>query len=208
MTVADKNRPVSYTGEISDEELIKLFRNGDQEAFRCLSERYSGIIKSRASTYYLAGASFDDIYQECMIGLYRAVMDFEVDGDIPFCAFAAICINRRVITAVKSYSRLKHSPLNNSLSINMFTENNTKCNLPYCMYGNEMSDPEDEVLSQHEFSELLVQMKTHLSVMEYRVLTMFINHESYISMAKHLGVPVKHIDNALQRARRKIKKWL
>ncbi len=192
---------------LSDEELVELSAGGDKRATEIIFSRYKNLVKNRAKAYYLAGADHDDIVQEGMIGLFKAIRDFDVTKQPLFRSFADLCIKRNMISAVKSSTRKKHSPLNSYISLSepVFDDNEERT-LEEMIIENNSSNPEDMFL-QREKTELLNQeIESKLSKLEKSVLVRYLNGMNYNDIAAELNRTPKSIDNALQRIKHKLNK--
>ncbi|MDQ4005202.1 MAG: RNA polymerase sporulation sigma factor SigH [Actinomycetota bacterium] len=197
---------VVTAGFVSDEELVALYRDGVQSAMEGLLTRYRNFARMKARSYFLAGADKDDIVQEGMIGLYKAIRDFSADRQASFRAFAEICITRQIITAVKTATRQKHVPLNSYVSLNkpISTEEDPDWVLQDVIQTEEVADPAELVISHDELRSIKIAFAEILSDFEAEVLHMYVEGKSYQEIAGHLGRHVKSIDNALQRIKRKV----
>ncbi len=192
-----------------DEEVVKLSKNGDEFATEYLINKYKNFVRVKAKSYFLVGADREDIIQEGMIGLYKAIRDFRADKLSSFRAFAELCITRQIITAIKTATRQKHIPLNSYISLNkpIYDEDSDRTMLDI-LSGTKITDPE-EVFISHELSDdLREKIQENLSELESQVLLSYLEGKSYQEMAKELNRHVKSIDNALQRVKRKIEKTL
>jgi RNA polymerase sporulation-specific sigma factor len=197
--------------EVVDEELVEQARNGDDRAIEALLLRYRAYARSKARTYFLAGGDKEDIVQEGMIGLYKAIRDYEFDKDTPFRTFAELCIKRQIISAVKSSTRQKHAPLNSYVSLNTpvaVDGPDDKRPLHDVLETEEVADPAELVISAEEVEKLKSSLHQILSDMETQVLEHYMNGCSYQEIARTLGRHVKSIDNALQRIKRKLEEHL
>lgn len=193
----------------SDEEIVKLAKNGDEMATEYLINKYKNFVRVKAKSYFLVGADREDIIQEGMIGLFKSIRDFRADKLSSFRAFAELCITRQIITAIKTATRQKHIPLNSYISLNkpIYDEDSDRTMLDI-LSGTKITDPE-EVFITHEMSDdLKEKIQENLSELESRVLLSYLEGKSYQEMAKELSRHVKSIDNALQRVKRKIEKTL
>ena len=189
----------------TDEQLIVKLREGDAEAERLLYERYKQTVRSRAHTYFLIGADHEDLVQEGMIGLYRAVCDYDPGKAASFRSFAELCITRRILSAIKRATRKKHSPLNTYISLNqpIFTENEDG-SLFDTMQNLRVVDPEEELIGREDYERILRYLGENLSKLEQTVLNLYLNGYSYQQIAVKLNRPPKSIDNALQRIKHKL----
>ncbi|MDQ2086436.1 RNA polymerase sporulation sigma factor SigH [Herbivorax sp. ANBcel31] len=192
-----------------DEEIIEDSRAGNHKALEYLIDKYRGFVRAKARTYFLIGADREDIIQEGMIGLYKAIRDFKVDKLSSFRAFAELCITRQIITAIKTATRQKHIPLNSYVSLNkpIFDEESDRTLMDVISEEN-ISDPEEMVINREEFSGIEAKMGEVLSGLECDVLSSYLQGKSYQEIAKDLDRHVKSIDNALQRVKRKLEKHL
>ncbi len=193
-------------GTATDEELVALYHRGQQFAIEALLERYRNFARMKARSYFLAGADKDDIVQEGMIGLYKAIRDFIAERQASFRAFAEICITRQIITAVKTATRQKHTPLNTyvSLSKPLGDADDPDWALQDVIQGPEVSDPAELVISGDEMRNMKMAFAEILSDFEAEVLHMYVEGKSYQEIAQFLGRHVKSVDNALQRIKRKV----
>ena len=179
-----------------DEFLLHLYREGDEGGAELLMERYKDMVRKKARTMYLAGGDTDDLIQEGMIGLFKAMRDYQEEKGVPFGAFAMLCVERQLIKAVQRSNRKKNLPLSDYVSLDDQTE---KFQAPIA------SDPEEIVLSEEARQSLEELIETRLSVMERDVLSRYVEGESYARIAQQLGMSTKTVDNAVQRIRRKIR---
>ena len=182
-------------------------RNGSQDALDGLMRRYAGFVRLKASSYFLAGGDGDDLVQEGMIGLFKAVRDFRPDKETSFRSFAELCVTRQIITAIKTATRFKHSPLNSYVSFSHTPagqEADGECTLGDALPGPTVDDPSICVISTEELQSLVFTLGTGLSVLEADALRLYLEGSSYEEMADVLGCDTKAIDNALQRVKRKI----
>lgn len=195
---------------MTDEEIVRLAQQEhDENAIEYIVSKYKNFVKSKARTYFLVGADRDDIIQEGMIGLYKAARDFRGDKLASFRAFAELCITRQIITAIKTATRQKHIPLNSYVSLNKpIYETESDRTLQDILAGIRVSDPEELVISREEFADIELKMNEILSNLEWQVLTAYLDGKSYNEMSKELHRHVKSIDNALQRVKRKLERYL
>ena len=191
-----------------DEELVEYARNGDNDALEYLLNKYKNLVKSKARSYFLIGADREDIIQEGMIGLYKAIRDFREDKMSSFKMFADLCITRQIITAIKTATRQKHIPLNSYISLNKpaYDEDSDKT-LMDMLSESKITDPEELVVHQEEFGNIEKKMSEILSELEWQVLMAYLDGKSYQEIAKELNRHVKSIDNALQRVKRKVERY-
>jgi RNA polymerase sporulation-specific sigma factor len=193
--------------ELEDLQLVVKARNGNQEALDALMRRYTGFVRLKASSYFLAGGESDDLIQEGMIGLYKAVRDFRHDKETSFRSFAELCVTRQIITAIKTATRYKHQPLNQYISFSHTPagqESEGDCTLGDALPGPSTNDPSVCVISTQELQSLVFTLGTGLSKLEADALRCYLEGLSYEDMADELGCDCKTIDNALQRVKRKI----
>ena len=192
-----------------DEEVVELARSGNEVALEYLINKYKNFVRAKARSYFLIGADREDIIQEGMIGLYKAIRDFRVEKLTSFRAFAELCITRQIITAIKTATRQKHIPLNSYVSLNkpIYDEESDRTLLDI-LSGTKVSDPEELVISQEEFNAIEKKMGEFLSDLEWQVLTFYLEGKSYQEIADQLDRHVKSIDNALQRVKRKLERYL
>jgi RNA polymerase sporulation-specific sigma factor len=188
-----------------DEEVVRYAKGGSQSATEHLLSKYRNIVEGKARSYFLVGADHDDIIQEGMIGLFKAIRDFRNDKLLPFRAFAELCISRQIFTAIKAATRQKHIPLNSyvSLHANLFDSDSDRTLLD-TLAESDTSDPEDVVVTQQFSDDLRQRIKRDLSDLESAVLRSHLEGKSYQEIAAELKRRVKSVDNALQRAKRKI----
>ena len=192
--------------ELADLQLVLRARNGDSAAMDALIRRYTGFVRLKASSYFLAGGESDDLNQEGLIGLYKAVRDFRADKETSFRSFAELCITRQIITAIKTATRFKHSPLNTYVSFSQTPagQDDGECTLGDALPGPGVDDPAVCVISTQELQSLVFCLGTGLSPLESDALRYYLEGNSYEEMAELLGCDTKTIDNALQRVKRKV----
>ena len=198
----------TYSGMV-DEDVILEARAGDQQALEYLINKYKSFVRAKARTYFLIGADREDIIQEGMIGLFKAIRDYKGDKLSSFRAFAELCITRQIITAIKTATRQKHIPLNSYVSLNkpIFDEESDRT-LMDIISEESISDPEELIINREEFKGIENKMGEILSSLEWEVLTSYLDGKSYQEIAEDLDRHVKSIDNALQRVKRKLEKYL
>jgi RNA polymerase sporulation-specific sigma factor len=193
--------------ELEDLQLVIRARNGDSHSMDSLIRRYTGFVRLKASSYFLAGGDSEDLIQEGLIGLYKAVRDFRSDKETSFRSFAELCITRQIITAIKTATRFKHAPLNTYVSFSQTPagqESEGDCTLGDALPGPSVDEPSVVVISTEELQSLVFCLGTGLSKLESDALRLYLEGSSYEEMAAQLGVDTKTIDNALQRVKRKI----
>lgn len=193
----------------TDEQVVEAVRNGDSIALEYLINKYKNFVRAKARSYFLIGADREDIVQEGMIGLYKAIRDYKEDKLSSFKAFAELCITRQIITAIKTATRQKHIPLNHYVSLDkpIYDEDSDRTLLDV-ICGTRVSDPEELIINKEEFSGLEDKMSEILSDLERKVLMLYLDGRSYQEIAVDLKRHVKSIDNALQRVKRKLEKYL
>jgi RNA polymerase sporulation-specific sigma factor len=193
--------------ELADLQLVVRARNGDQAALDGLIRRYTGFVRLKASSYFLAGGDAEDLIQEGLIGLYKAVRDFRHDKETSFRSFAELCVTRQIITAIKTATRFKHSPLNTYISFSNTPagqDSDSDVTLGDALPGPTVDDPSICVISTEELQSLVFSLGTGLSKLEADALKLYLEGSSYEEMAAELGCDTKTIDNALQRVKRKV----
>jgi len=192
-----------------DEDIVEYAREGSTEALEYLINKYKNFVRAKARSYFLIGADRDDITQEGMIGLYKAIRDFRADKLSSFRAFAELCITRQIITAIKTATRQKHIPLNSYVSLNKpIYDDDSDRTLLDVISGSKVTDPEELIISREEFGDIEGKMEEILSDLEWKVLMSYLDGKSYHEIAMELHRHVKSIDNALQRVKRKLERYL
>ncbi len=202
--------PCGSFENMSDEEIVLDAKdNNNTIALDYLINKYRNFVRAKARSYFLIGADREDIIQEGMIGLYKAIRDFRTDKLSSFRAFAELCVTRQIITAIKTATRQKHIPLNSYVSLNkpIYDEDSDRTLLDV-LSGSKISDPEDLVISREEFIDIEEKMGEILSDLEWKVLMAYLDGKSYQEIAVELERHVKSIDNALQRVKRKLERYL
>jgi len=210
--ILNSNTRIGVVGSYStmlDEEIIEEAQAGDIGALEYLINKYKGFVRAKARTYFLIGADREDIIQEGMIGLFKAIRDYREDKLSSFRAFAEICITRQIITAIKTATRQKHIPLNSYVSLNkpIFDEESDRT-LMDVISEESITDPEEMIINREEFAGIEDKMGEILSDLEWEVLSLYLQGKSYQEIAEELDRHVKSIDNALQRVKRKLEKYL
>ncbi len=194
---------------MSDEELIKKIRLGDLEAQNYLLEKYRGLASMKANRFFLIGAENDDMLQEGMIGLFKAIQSFDLEKNNSFKTFANLCIERQLITAIKSSNRQKHMPLNSSYSLNIAAyDDNEDTSIMDILDTKLVEDPLETITKKEYIKFVENRIDKNLSTFEKQVLDKYIQGDSYVSIANKLNSPVKSVDNAIQRIRKKAIKCL
>jgi len=192
-----------------DEDLLNLIHYGNEEALNFLIKKYQGNVQAQASTYFLRGADKEDLIQEGMIGLYKAIRNFKGDKMSSFKTFAELCIKRQMFTAVKTAARQKHEPLNAYVSLYKPLSNQESTYMLLDMIAERnITNPELLLIDQEEFEEKKQKIAELLSKLEQRVWALYINDYSYTEISKLLSVSEKSIDNAIQRIKRKVGRYL
>lgn len=194
-----------------DEELVLMAQNGDEEAQDYLLDKYKSLVRAKSRAYFLIGADSEDIIQEGMIGLYKAVRDYNEEKNASFRSFAELCVNRQMITAIKAATRQKHQPLNSYVSLNkpVYEEESEQTYMDFLQSSSSaLLNPEALLIGQENKNFLENQMVKSLSSFETRVLVLYLQGRSYFEIAHVLDKPEKSIDNALQRVKKKLEKFL
>jgi RNA polymerase sporulation-specific sigma factor len=192
--------------QVDDGYLIALAKQGDPLAYDRIVRRYHGFVRMKASSYFLAGGDSDDLIQEGLVGLYKAVRDYRSDRESSFRNFAELCITRQIITAVKTATRNKHTPLNQYVSFSQSPASATEGEptLEEVIPGPTVNDPVNQVISSEELQALVSCLSSVLSELESRVLSLYLDGNSYEAIGERLGCDAKTVDNALQRVKRKV----
>lgn len=212
-----KNANILYSqnkdyDNMKDEDLIEIIKSGDKQAFDYLIARYKELVNMKVSKYFIVGAEKDDIIQEGLIGLFKAIKSYKVDMQNSFKSFANMCIERQLITAIKTSNRQKHMPLNSYLSLNGAAydegEGENDISLMDIFESALIEDPLDTITKKEYYKDIEDTIDKKLSDFEKKVLNKYINGESYVQIAEELETTVKSIDNAIQRIRKKAIKGL
>lgn len=191
----------------TDEELIENIKQEDQTALNCLIERYNDVVNMKANKFFMVGAEKEDMIQEGMIGLYKAVKSFDVDKQNSFKTFANMCIERQLITAVKNSNRQKHIPLNSSVSLNSAAyEDNEDMDKMEVLDIKALDDPSDIIADREYFKSIETKIKENLSDFELQVLYEYEKGKTYAAIAEKLNAKIKSVDTAIQRIRKKANK--
>jgi RNA polymerase sporulation-specific sigma factor len=193
--------------ELEDLQLVLRARNGDDAARDALIRRYAGFVRMKASSYFLAGGESEDLIQEGLIGLCKAIRDYRSDKETSFRSFAELCVTRQIITAIKTATRYKHQALNNYVSFSNTPagqDPDSDCTLGDALPGSHVDEPSVQVISTEELQSLVFCLGSGLSQLEAEALRLYLEGSSYEQMAELLTVDTKAIDNALQRVKRKI----
>lgn len=190
--------------KMSDEEIIKLVKSGDKSALDFIMNKYREVVNIKVSKYFIIGGEREDIVQEGLIGLYKAIKNFDPEKENSFKTFANLCIERQLITAIKTSNRQKHMPLNSYFSLNMSAYEDEEAESVMDVFdSNLIEDPLDTLTKKEYYSEIENAIDKSLSDFEKKVLNRFAKGESYVQIADKLNTPVKSVDNAIQRIRKK-----
>jgi RNA polymerase sporulation-specific sigma factor len=206
-TATAHKSPQKAQRELEDLQLVLKARNGSAVAMDQLMRRYTSFVRLKASSYFLAGGDSEDLIQEGLVGLYKAVRDFRADKETSFRSFAELCVTRQIITAIKTATRFKHAPLNTYVSFSHTPagqESEGECTLGDALPASHVHEPAVKVISAEELQSLVGCLSTTLSPLEANALRLYLEGSSYEQMADELGCDTKTIDNALQRVKRKI----
>lgn len=205
-----QNENVFYATEnfinLTDEQIIYLIKQGNEEALAYLLEKYKDIVNIRVNKYFMIGAEREDVIQEGMIGLFKAIKSFNPEKQNSFKSFANICVERQLITAIKTSNRQKHMPLNSYLSLNTSAYENNDDNTTELIeiFNNKtVEDPLETIMKKEYYNHIESAVNKNLSKFEKQVLDRFLKGESYVKIAQNLEAPVKSVDNAIQRIRKK-----
>jgi RNA polymerase sigma-H factor len=192
--------------QLDDLYLVALAKQGSADAYHRLVRRYHGFVRLKASSYFLIGGDSDDLVQEGLVGLYKAIRDYRSDRESSFRNFAELCITRQIITAVKTATRNKHTPLNGYVSFSSTPAGavDNEPTLDEMLPGSHIHDPVNQVISSEELRSLVACLSTALSELESRVLSLYLDGHSYTAIGARLSVEAKTVDNALQRVKRKV----
>lgn len=202
--IKDRSVKLQFT-DFSDEELVELIHLGNADALDYLITKFHSFVRMKARSYFMMGGDREDIVQEGMIGLYKAIRDYRADRLSSFKVFAELCITRQIITAIKTATRQKHIPLNTSVSLDkpVYDEEQERTLLDM-IAGSALDDPEDLIIHKEEFVFMEEEMNKVLSALEKEVLALYLDGQSYREISEVLNRQVKSIDNALQRIKRKL----
>ena len=195
--------------QMEDEQIVLLAQSGNSDAMDFLLIKYKNFVRAKARSYFLVGADHEDIVQEGMIGMYKAIRDFKAERNASFRAFADMCITRQIITAIKTATRQKHIPLNTSVSLNrQVAEGEGGRTLMDVIGKDESANPETMMISHEDFSAIRERLSGMLSPLELAALGGYIEGKSYQEISRQSGYHVKAIDNALQRVKKKLVKLI
>ena len=195
--------------EMTDEQIVKIAQSGDGAALEHLLNKYKNFVRTKARSYFLIGADHEDIVQEGMIGLYKSIRDYKEEKLSSFRAFAELCVTRQIITAIKTATRQKHIPLNSYISLNrpIYDEESDRTLLDV-MTEDVPNNPEEMLINREDLSVIEGRIGQMLSDLEKQVLVRYVEGKSYVEISEEMGRHVKSIDNALQRIKRKLLKYL
>jgi RNA polymerase sporulation-specific sigma factor len=209
-TKGTKGQVLSYNyAELADEKLVMLAQDGDETAEEYLIRKYKDVVRSKAHLYFMVGADSEDIVQEGMIGIFKAIRSYNKTKEASFHTFAEICINRQIITAIKRATRLKHSPLNTSVSLNRpLSDTEPDTTLEETLSSDSNSDPEALFLLKEDIGYLEGNGAEIFSDLELKVWNEYLKGKSYLQIADSTGRSPKAIDNAIQRTKRKLELYL
>jgi len=207
LSAAEKQ--TNYYLDMPDEEIVLRVKSGDKDAMEFLIHKYKNLVKLKARAYFLVGADREDVVQEGMIGLYKSIRDYQPDRAMAFKTFAELCVTRQMITAVKNATRQKHIPLNSYISLNRkaFDDDSDKTYIDM-VSEDVVCDPELLLIKKEEVIGIENKMGEILSSFEWEVLSLYLNGKSYVEIAKQVKRPIKSIDNALQRVKKKAEKYV
>ncbi|SFC80183.1 RNA polymerase, sigma 30 subunit, SigH [Bacillus sp. OV322] len=202
-------KPVENSLKIEDEVLVGRAHSGDGESTEMLIQRYRNFVRAKASRYFLIGGDKEDIFQEGMIGLYKAIRDFKEEKLTSFRAFAELCITRQIITAIKTATRQKHTPLNSYISLDKpIYEDELDHTLMDVISGSKISDPAELIVNREKADDIQLKMGELLSDLERKALSLYMDGQTYQEISVELNKHVKSIDNALQRVKKKLERYL
>lgn len=203
-----ESRVIDFT-TLSDEDIITIIHDGNTDALEFLITKYRTFVRLKGRSYFIIGGDHEDIIQEGMIGLYKAIRDFKADRLSSFKGFAELCITRQIITAIKTATRQKHIPLNTSISLDkpVYSEESDRTLLDM-ISGPELDDPEDFIIHREDFIYMEQEMNKVLSSLEKKVLALYLDGQSYQEISDELNRQVKSVDNALQRIKRKLERYM
>ena len=210
-----QNENIYYTTDkfinLTDEEIISQIRQGNEQALTYLLNKYKNLVQNKVSRYFIIGAEKEDIIQEGMIGLYKAIKNYDTEKQNTFKTFANMCIERQLITAIKTSNRQKHIPLNSCVSLNVSAytnEDDNNIQLIEIYDDKTVEDPLDTMMKKEYYKEIQNALDNSLSDFERKVLDRFIKGESYETIARKVDAPVKSVDNAIQKKKKKANKQL
>ncbi len=197
---------LSYSN-LSDDKLVDLAQHDNEEAYKFLINKYQYLVNYKARSYFLSGADWEDTQQEGLIGLYKAIRDYNKNKFCTFRSFATLCITRQIITAVKTNSRKKHIPLNSYISLNNFqNDEDADYHLQKILRGKQVIDPLENMIIKERLNQAKEFFKNSLSILEQKVLAGYIEGKSYKEIAEEINIQTKVVDNALYRVKLKLSK--
>lgn len=195
--------------KLEDKVLVKMVHSGDRESLAFLINKYQNFVRAKTTPYFLIGADKEDLVQEGMIGLYKAIRDFREDRMTSFKAFAELCITRQIITAIKTATRQKHAPLNSYVSLDKpLYDEESNYTLMDMISGEKITNPEALIINKEKADDIELKISELLSDLERKVLALYMDGQSYVEISEELNTHVKSIDNALQRVKRKLERHL
>ncbi|QNU05140.1 RNA polymerase sporulation sigma factor SigH [Peribacillus butanolivorans] len=202
-------QPIENYAKLEDKVLVKMVHSGDSESLAFLINKYQNFVRAKTRPYFLVGADKEDLVQEGMIGLYKAIRDYREDKVASFKAFAELCITRQIITAIKTATRQKHVPLNSYVSLDKpLYDEESNYTLMDRISGEKITNPEALFINQEKANDIELKIAELLSDLERNVLTLYMDGQSYVEISEELNTHVKSIDNALQRVKRKLERQL
>jgi RNA polymerase sporulation-specific sigma factor len=192
--------------ELTDENIIKTIHLGDDLAMEFLINKYKNLVRKKTNAYFLIGADKDDLIQEGMIGLFKAIREYDETRDAKFITFADLCVSRQIFTAVKASNRLKHLPLNSYISLNkpLYEEESPNTKVEDLLELRNVESPEDVIIGKENLRRIEKELENNLSELEKEVLFLYLEGQGYVQIAEIMGKQAKSIDNALQRIRKKV----
>jgi len=210
LTVIQLESKATELHKLEDDDVIKQIQKGDHHALDFLLNKYKNFVQAKARTYFLIGADREDIVQEGMIGLFKAVRDYDESKLASFKAFAELCITRQIITAIKTATRQKHIPLNSYVSLDkpIYDEDSERTLIDVIEGSKANETPEDMLISREKYVAMELKLSESLSSLEKKVLHLYLDGQSYQEISKELNRHVKSIDNALQRVKKKLEKLM
>lgn len=209
MSVNIEVQLIDHYAKLEDKVLVELAQNGDSESLVFLINKYQYFVRMKTKPYFLIGGDKEDLVQEGMIGLYKAIRDFREEKIVSFHSFADLCITRQIITAIKTANRQKHGPLNSSISLDKpLNSEESNYTLMDMIPGEKITNPEAFIINQEQANDIELKIIELLSDLERKVLTLYMDGQSYAEISKELNTHVKSIDNALQRVKRKLERHL
>ena len=208
--IVDENKEIISDDEADvDDNMVFRAKAGDEKSLNHILKKYRNFVRAKAKPFFIVGADKEDILQEGMIGLFKAIRDYDEEKTVSFRAFAELCVTRQIITAVKTATRQKHIPLNSYNSLNKpMSEEDPDKTLMDMMKNSHISDPEQLIISKEEMKLIEEKTKEMLSEFETRVLSLYLKGYSYNEISEKLCKHTKSVDNALQRIKRKFEKYL